>query len=95
MTSGRVESRVVFGASCCWWNRIEAAAQTETGLPCCPHCGGMLYELGEDSWWRFARQHGEEARDERYLAFLEWLRGRCFLNVDLARAAFDALPSSS
>jgi len=84
-------SRVVFGAACCWWDRLEAAAQRDTGLPCCPHCGGLLYELEQDSWWSFARQHAEEARDERYLAFLEWLQGRCFPHVDFARRAFDDL----
>jgi hypothetical protein len=82
-------SRVVFGASCCWWDGIEAAAQTATGLPCCPHCGGVLHELEEESWWRFARDHAAENKDPRYVEFLEWLRGQCFQHVDVARRAFE------
>ena len=77
-----VRRRIGFGAACCWWDEIEAAAPTVTGIPCCPHCGGVLYELESDSWWLFARKHAEEAKDSRYLAFVEWIRGRCFPNVD-------------
>lgn len=78
------DGRIAYGATCSWWDSIDKVASrdgTSTGLPCCPHCRGVLMEVPtEAEWWAGARQH--EAKDAGYVAFLEWLRGKCFTRSD-------------
>lgn len=97
------DDRIVYGARCVWWDSISEvgekpasagspfpASPGERGLPCCPHCGGVLFEVpSETEWWVGVDQH-EAAGNPGYRAFVEWLRSRCFPNVATARAAFDA-----
>lgn len=72
------DTRVVYGATCSWWDSIDKVGKTPTGLPACPHCGGVLYEIGsEREWWDGVRRHDADA-EPGYIAFIEWLRGRCF-----------------
>jgi len=84
--------RVVHGARCTWWNLIGNAATTPTGLPVCPYCRSPLFEVpGLHTWWYGAEQAVEAGTvADDYLDFLEWLQGRCFRNMDLARTAYDA-----
>jgi hypothetical protein len=81
-------SMIAFGARCLWWDSKDRAAENAVGLPCCPHCDGVLYEQDEDDWWA-AVDHANEA-DPSYRRFAEWARGKCFLTVDAARTAFAA-----
>lgn len=74
---------IVYGANCSWWDDISAVATLPSGLPCCPHCSGVLYETSERKWWE-----GVDARtsatDPNYAKFIEWLRGKCFTEGWLA-----------
>lgn len=58
-------------------------------LPCCPHCGGMLYEMPtEREWWLGARNH-EKKGHLNYVVFLLWTaeQSRCWPSLrDAARA---------
>lgn len=83
-------NRIVYGATCAWWDGIDKVAKHSSGLPCCPHCKGVLYETNEASWWQGVDRHQVEINDPHYRAYVEWSRGQCFPNYRESRAAFDA-----
>lgn len=86
--TGATDTRVVYGARCVWWNNIAAVSTTPRGLPCCPHCGGVLFEVpDEQTWWAGVDAH-ESTHEPGYRKFVEWLRGRCYPSIDEARAAY-------
>lgn len=84
------DQRIVYGARCSWWGSIAEVSTTGTGLPCCPHCAGVLFEVeSEAAWW--AEVDGYEAAGHPgYRSFLGWLRGKCRPSLEAARAEFDA-----
>lgn len=86
------DGRVVYGARCSWWDSIDRASSTGSGLPCCPYCKGPLYEVeSADAWWADVRRYEADGHGhEGYEAFVTWLRGRCYQNTESARAQFDA-----
>lgn len=58
------DSRFCYGANCTWFGSIHEISSTlkhprhrqsntdDHGLPCCPICGGMLFELQDErEWW--------------------------------------------
>ena len=61
------DGRFCYGASCTWFGSIHETSSTKKhprhqqtiqdvtdkhGLPCCPVCGGMLFEMqDEGEWW--------------------------------------------
>lgn len=83
------DARIVYGATCFWWDSIDKAA-SRNGLPCCPHCKGMLLEVPDlETWEAYARKH-EEKGNPGYLEFLRWSRGHCYPSLEAARACYDA-----
>ena len=44
MLPTKVDTRFVYGAKCLFMGPIQLVAKTPSGLPCCPHCGGVLYQ---------------------------------------------------
>lgn len=86
-----IDRRVVASRGCGWWDSIQAAGQHPTsGLPCCPHCHAMLFEWSSIGHWQMVvTNHAAETGDERYPAFVDWMRGRCLPMVE-AREMFDA-----
>lgn len=66
---------IVYGANCVWWDTKANVATKPTGLPCCPHCGSVLFETDEDAWW--AGVNKVNRGTPRYREFIEWMRGRC------------------
>lgn len=88
-TLGPVGQRVVYSAGCMWWDTIDKAAVTASGLPCTPCCGAPLKEVpSERKWWETVRRHEEQADDPGYRLFIEWLRGRHFPDLETAKAAY-------
>lgn len=89
--------RVVYGARCSWWDTEDKMSSTASGLPCCPFCRGVLFEVqSETKWWAGVDAHTAKG-DPEYRTFVEWLRGKCFRStshhghgVHAARAQFDA-----
>jgi len=65
---------IVYGCDCTWWGSIDKAARTEPlsptdyQLPCCPHCGCLLFQIEEDDWWNLVAEHAKE--DEDYIQFI-------------------------
>lgn len=83
------DGRVVYGARCSWWDTIDRTATTPSGLPCCPHCGGVLLEAPSLSdWWASVDAH-EELDHPGYRTFIEWARGRCFPTIGVAQLEHD------
>lgn len=86
------DKRIVYGARCMWWGSISEVghAPTRSGhpLPCCPHCGGVLMEVDSIETWMQQAQEWEANGHPGYGAFLAWLRGKCYPNMDAAQNAF-------
>jgi hypothetical protein len=83
-------ARIVYGARCQWWDSIDKVATKPSGLPCCPRCGGVLFEVGsEERWWADVEAH-EAKGSPGYRGFIEWLRGRCFPSYQAALDAYNA-----
>jgi hypothetical protein len=53
------DGRFCYGANCTWFGSIHEVSSTKIrsgdvghALPCCPLCGGILYEMQDQSeWW--------------------------------------------
>lgn len=71
-----VDPRIVSGARCVWWDSISKVGQHPSGLPCCPHCSGVLYEHESiEVWWSEVDEH-EKRGNPAYRAMIEWMRGQ-------------------
>lgn len=78
------EHVLVYGGRCSWWDSIRNAAQTQARQPCCPFCGGPVFEVREEDWWSVVDGHESELYPA-YREFVEWMRGRpCFPNYSVA-----------
>jgi len=86
------DPRIVYGARCLWWDTIDKIDRTPNRgdgirLPCCPHCGNVLYEMPNMEAW----VKGLEAYEKNhpgYRVFLDWLRGKCFPTMFDAKIAY-------
>ena len=67
---------IVYGANCVWWDSINKASRKSTGLPACPHCDGVLFEVSSEEWFKKTNEY--EKAHSGYKKFIEWLRGKCF-----------------
>lgn len=76
---------VAYGASCTWWDNKSEVGDNE-GLPCCPECDGTLYEREHTEWYANIDNH--ENTHQGYAAFMEWLKGKCFVTLDIAKEAY-------
>lgn len=82
------DPRVVYGATCTWWDSI-AKAGLSGRIPACPECSGVLFEVPDEAaWWisvdRYDKDH------PGYRKVMEWLRGKCFPTFHAATRAYDA-----
>lgn len=60
------------------------------GLPCCPHCRGLLLEAENlDAWMKNAPAYEADGHPG-YVAMLTWSRGRCFKTAAEQKAAYKA-----
>lgn len=78
---------VVFGAGCTWWDTIDKAGKNAVGMPVCPHCSSVLYELPTMKDW-YDRVDAHDKQEPGYREFINWLRGQCFPGMDQANAAY-------
>lgn len=58
------------------------------GLPCCPHCRGMLFEMENEAAWFASVDKYESEGHPGYRRFAEWMRGKCFPSIEAAQAAY-------
>lgn len=84
------DTRIVYGATCRWWDSIDKASSTDgSGLPCCPICGGVLFEVPTaEAWWRDVDDFEADGHPG-YRELLEFTRGKCYKSMDAATAAWE------
>lgn len=89
VATGHDRRLVVYGATCTWWGTLDEVKATPAGLPCCPYCGGVLFETSREDWTKGAARQAAVDGDE-YLKVVAWLReaGRCFKSFAIATAAW-------
>lgn len=76
----RPDTRLAYGATCTWFGPIKEVHETKEGLPCCPFCAGILFELDtEAEWWQGIDKYENEGHPG-YRAMWEWQRRQqvCF-----------------
>jgi hypothetical protein len=90
------DDRIVYGARCTWWDGIEQVGSKGQGplggLPCCPHYRNMLFEMPTPKVWWDGVAKFEAAGHDGYRSFVEWMKGKCFPNIQAAQAAYQAKP---
>ena len=78
---------IAYGARCTWWDVKSKVGISKNpaacGTPCCPHCGGMLFEIDEETWMRGLDDC--EKKDPGYKELIKWAQGKCFPSIDIAR----------
>lgn len=81
-------------------NRVgkpDRLSASDYGLPCCPHCGGMLFEMqSAKQWWKgvddFAAGRYENGKPHPYYADMwRWQRTQktCFAKIEALRDAYE------
>jgi hypothetical protein len=89
------DERIVYGAACSWWDSISEVERLPSGLPCCPHCRGVLFQAPtEAQWWEAIDAHVQAGHPD-YRVMLEWSRGQCYPTYSAlseAWAAWNDLP---
>jgi hypothetical protein len=81
------DTRLVYGVRCTWWDGIHAIA-TREGLPCCPHCRNVLFEMDSEEQFMAGAHRYEADGHPGYVAMLTWGRGRCFQNMAALERAY-------
>jgi hypothetical protein len=82
-----IDTRVVYGARCSWWDSIDKAVRIPgSGIPRCPHCHGVLYEMSAADWATSVRRYVSVQPD--YVEFIAWCRGRCMPSFHEALATY-------
>lgn len=71
------DTRVVYGAVCTWWDTIDKVSTTQSGLPCCPHCGGVLYQMESEEEMRSQNARISKRFGIDYQAAMDWCRDKC------------------
>jgi hypothetical protein len=89
----KVDARVVYGARCSWWDSISQIGKRQVNghsLPCCPKCGGVLFEIdSEVQWWANVDAH-EAKGNPGYRKMMEWMRGKCMPSFEIARRIYES-----
>lgn len=71
----RPEKMIAYGAVCSWWDSKDKVGQLPSGLPCCPHCGLVLYEMEETRWWASVDAYSKKMKG--YREAVEQGQGKC------------------
>lgn len=101
-----MENLIVYGANCVWWDSIDKCATRKIpgsngpGLPCCPHCGSVLFQIEETTWFKNMDdyENGRQRDGDKhpgYVAMMKWARGKCFPTMSDLRAAHAAAARSA
>lgn len=96
------DPRFVYGVGCTWFGPVQAVGSTPPatmqingktvqthGLPCCPHCRGLLLESPTaKEWWDLAKAYEADGHPG-YIKMLQWAQGKCFKTTDDMRTAYE------
>jgi hypothetical protein len=78
---------IVYGVGCTWWDTIDNASSKRSGLPCCPHCGSVLMQTDDKSWWKGVLAFDDE--NPGYVKIVQWTQGKCFRDMETAMSEYD------
>lgn len=69
--------------------KVMIGGEDSYGLPCCPHCQSVLFQMDEDKFWRGALEHQQKGHTN-YETFLRWTmtQKRCWPTLAEAAAAY-------
>lgn len=86
--------RIVYGASCAWWGSITEISSIR-GLPACPHCNGVLFQMDDLAEWnasidRYIANNPQMNGDD-YRALMRFMNVHHFKTGADARIDFDKL----
>ena len=81
------DDRYVYGARCAWFGPISAVGHLPGGLPCCPYCKSVLFEMPESQWWEGVDRH--EKVHPGYRAMIEWAADKHFASFKEMQTAYD------
>lgn len=88
------DTRLAYGAQCTWFGLIKEVGGRGTGplgpLPCCPLCGGMLFELDtEKKWWDGVDKYEKDGHPG-YRAMWVWAKAqeKCFKTLSSLQEAY-------
>lgn len=59
----------IYSVRCCWWSSDWSAGRTESGLPCCPHCGSVLMQAPLAAFVANARKNADHYGPRGLAAF--------------------------
>ena len=89
------DDRFVYGVGCTFMGPIGTVGHTPSGLPCCPHCGSVLFETTTQQWNEGIDEYCNKTGDYDYRKFILWMmdqkKCRPIKDLALARKEFDAL----
>ena len=76
---------IVYGAICTWWDDKDKVGHLAFGMPCCPFCKRVLFEI-DANVWETAIDHAEvfnvfNDRDD-YADLIAWSQGKCYPSAD-------------
>lgn len=86
------DTRVVYGAVCTWWDSIDKVSTTPSGLPCCPYCGGVLFEMPNEEYLQDENAVISTQYNINYQAAMDWVRGKCSVYLGWSMPRQSALP---
>ena len=88
---GNNQNLHVYSARCAWSGPISKVGKTkgEQSIPCCPHCGSVLFQMDEKKWWSDA-ESWDKQRHANYVEFWKWSEAqpRCWPTVEEAAVEF-------
>lgn len=82
------DTRIVYSVHGTWWDSIDKVATNLGGLPCCPHCGSVLFEMDDEAAWFRGADAYEADGHPGYVEMLKWGRGKCFPDMAALEAAY-------
>ena len=72
-----------------WTDDWDAVAATSEGIPCCPQCSNVGFQISRDEWWRAVDKY-EKSGHPGYRSLIEWGKEQCFPDYDSLARAFKA-----
>lgn len=85
-----MEEVAVYGVCCTWRGKFSEAVVNSKGMIVCPHCGGVVFEGNTEEEYMAGVADYEEEGHSGYVAFMRWIRGKCYPSPQDAVSDFTA-----
>jgi hypothetical protein len=88
--TGASDPRICFGVNCTYWGICQnAGVQPGTGLPCCPHCFGLLWEYADEAEFMADAQEYQDAGHPGFVTMVMWMKDRYYCYKDLEACCYE------